>query len=214
MIFLLLRMQKEVVKNLIFDFGGVIANIERDRSVSAFRALGLKDAANYLDPYHQNGFFLELEEGRIDADRFCELLGPLCGRNVSFHEAKAAWMAFITDVPEYRLEYLESLADRYKLYLLSNTNPFIMDWARSPHFSRKGKRLEEYFDKLFLSYELKCVKPDKNIFRHLIAAGLDPRESVFLDDGPANIRAAQNLGFMTLLTENGKDWRNQLGELL
>jgi putative hydrolase of the HAD superfamily len=207
-------MQKVLVKNLIFDFGGVIVDIERDRSVNAFLELGLKEAENYLDPYHQNGFFLELEEGRIDADRFCELLGALCGRYVSFNQAKAAWMAFITDVPEYRLEYLESLADKYKLFLLSNTNPFIMDWARSPHFSRKGKRLDEYFNKMFLSYELKCVKPGTGIFQHLIAAGPDPRESVFIDDGPANIRTAHELGFMTLLTENGKDWRNQLGELL
>jgi putative hydrolase of the HAD superfamily len=67
---------------------------------------------------------------------------------------------------------------------------------------------------MFLSYELKCVKPDTGIFKYLIAAGPDPRESVFIDDGPANIRTAQELGFMTLLTENGKDWRNQLGELL
>jgi len=207
-------MQKVLVKNLIFDFGGLIVDIERDRSVNAFLELGLKEAENYLDPYHQSGFFLELEEGRIDADRFCELLGALCGRCVSFNQAKAAWMAFITDVPEYRLEYLESLADKYKLFLLSNTNPFIMDWARSPHFSRKGKRLDEYFNKMFLSYELKCVKPGTGIFQHLIAAGPDPRESVFIDDGPANIRTAQELGFMTLLTENGKDWRNQLGELL
>ena len=129
-------MQKVLVKNLIFEFGVVIVDIERDRSVNAFLELGLKEAENYLDPYHQNGFFLELEEGRIDADRICELLGALCGRCVSSNQTKAAWMAFITDVPEYRLEYLESLADKYKLFLLSNTNPFITVWARSPHFSR------------------------------------------------------------------------------
>ena len=77
---------------------------------------------------------------------------------------------------------MEELRRDYRLYVLSNTNPFVMDWARSSEFSPAGKPLDAYFDKLFLSYEMKCMKPDRAIFDRMAAeelakiAGLNIRE--------------------------------------
>ena len=79
-----------MIKNIIFDFGGVIAPIDRDKAVEAFVRLGLADADLRLDKYHQTGIFQELEEGRISAEIFQERLGELCGRKLEWEEAQRA----------------------------------------------------------------------------------------------------------------------------
>ncbi len=196
-----------MIDTVIFDLGGVIVDIDRDRSVKAFEALGLKEAGSYLDPYHQSGIFLELEDGRLDAEGFCERLGQLCGRPVSFLQAQEAWMGFISGVPRERLAYVDSLRKDYRVCLLSNTNPFIMEWARSPRFTPAGRALDDYFDQLFLSYIMKCVKPHRKIFLDVTEAlGARPENTLFIDDGPSNIATAKAMGFVTFMPLNGTNW--------
>ncbi len=204
-----------MIDSVIFDLGGVIVDIDRDRSVKAFEALGLKDAGSYLDPYHQSGFFLELENGRLDVAGFCEQLGLLCGRPISFLQAQEAWMGFISGVPRERLAYVDSLRKDYRVCLLSNTNPFIMEWARSPRFTPAGRALDDYFDQLFLSYIMKCVKPHQKIFRDMIdTLGTSPENTLFIDDGPSNIATAQTMGFITFMPENGTNWIPDIQKVL
>ena len=71
-----------------------------------------------------------------------------------------------TGVDEAMLECLEELRRRYRLYVLSNTNPYVMDWACSEEFSARRKPLNAYFDKLYLSYQLGVLKPDERIFQN------------------------------------------------
>lgn len=85
-----------MIRNIIFDFGGVIAPIDRDRAVQAFIRLGLKDADSRLDKYHQTGIFQQLEEGTLTEQEFRETLGQLCGRPLTFEEVKEAWMGFFS----------------------------------------------------------------------------------------------------------------------
>lgn len=204
-----------MVKNLIFDFGGVIVDIDRDRAVKHFESLGLSNAEELLDKYHQRGIFLEIEDGRIGTDEFCEKLGKLCHRNISFDEAKAAWFSFFVGDPQYRLDYLTALRERYKVYILSNTNPFIMGRARSADFTAAGKSLDYYVDKIYASYQIKSVKPGRKIFEYMINdASLNPAESVFIDDGAANVERGKELGFQVLHAVNGEDWRERLEDLL
>lgn len=196
------------IKNIIFDFGGVIADLNRDNAVRAFRSMGMENAEEILDQYHQKGIFLQIEDGRITPEEFCAELGKLCHRTITFEEAKAGWLAFFADVPQYRLDYLFELKKRYKLYILSNTNPFVMSWARSNEFTAAGKPLDHYVDKIYTSYELKTTKPDREIFDHLIKdADIDPAEILFVDDGAANIKMGKEIGFHTFQPENGEDWR-------
>jgi len=204
-----------MIDTIIFDLGGVLVNIDRDRSVRAFESLGLTDAASYLDPYHQNGFFLELEDGRLDTAGFCGHLGRLCSRPVSFSQAQEAWMTFITDVPAARLAFLDELRKEFKVCLLSNTNPFIMDWARSSRFTSEGRRLDDFFDHLFLSYEMKCVKPGREIFGKVMDfLQTDPGKVLFIDDGPANIAAGNECGLRTYMPVNGTNWIPAVQKLL
>lgn len=204
-----------MIKNIVFDFGGVIADIDRDKAVQAFIKLGLKDAETRLDKYHQTGIFQELEEGKLSADEFREELGKLCGRSLSVEETRQAWLGFFTGVDLRKLDYILELGKSYRVYILSNTNPYVMSWACSPEFSSRGKSLADYCDKLYLSYQIGCTKPDPEIFHYMLKdSGMIPSEILFVDDGGANIRMGNELGMHTYRPENGADWREELAQLL
>lgn len=143
-------------------------------------------------------------------------LGQLCGgRTPNWEETRQAWLGYFTGLDERLLDCLKELRKRYRLFVLSNTNPYVMDWACSPEFSSKGEPLTEFFDKLYLSYQIGVTKPDRRIFDFLIAdADILPSESLFIDDGAGNVQAARQLGFQTYCPHNGEDWRDALTVLL
>ena len=204
-----------MIKNIIFDFGGVLTTIDTSRAIEKFKALGLKDAENYLNSYKQTGIFFQLEDGAIDADTFVTELGKLCGREISYDEALDAWMGFIVNVQVEFMEYLQTLRGKYRLGVLSNTNPFLQGWARSEKFTDEGKRLDDYFDELYLSYLMKCSKPGKEIYLKMLNDGnMLPHETLFVDDGAKNIEAAEAVGIRTLKAVNGEDWREELEKIL
>ena len=204
-----------MIKNIRFDFGGVLTTIDTSRAIEKFKALGLKDAENYLNSYKQTGIFFQLEDGAIDADTFVSELGKLCGREISYDEALDAWMGFIVNVQVEFMEYLQTLRGKYRLGVLSNTNPFLQGWARSEKFTDEGKRLDDYFDELYLSYLMKCSKPGKEIYLKMLNDGnMLPHETLFVDDGAKNIEAAEAVGIRTLKAVNGEDWREELEKIL
>lgn len=205
----------ERIKNIVFDFGGVIVNFSREAAVKKFEEIGVANANELLDAYHQKGAFLQVEDGTINAEEFRIILSELAGKELTYEQVKEGWLGFMLDVPQYRLEYLLELRKKYKLYILSNTNPYVMSWARSNDFTIAGRPLDDYFDKIYTSYELKAVKPGKSIFELMIKdADMLPGETLFVDDGPANIKMAKELGMMTFQPINGEDWRDDLTALL
>ncbi|MEO5133100.1 HAD family phosphatase, partial [Bacteroides ovatus] len=157
-----------MIKNIVFDFGGVIVDIDRDKAVQAFIKLGLADADTRLDKYHQTGIFQELEEGKLSADEFRKQLGDLCGRPLTMEETKQAWLGFFNEVNLNKLDYILELRKSYHVYILSNTNPFVMSWACGPDFSSKKKPLNDYCDKLYLSYQIGHTKPAPEIFEFMV----------------------------------------------
>lgn len=204
-----------MIRNLVFDFGGVVVDINWDNAVARFKEIGLKDADIVLDRYKQQGIFLELEEGKIGKNTFSEKLSEMCGRKLSNEELEYAWLGFFNEISLPRLRMLEELHRKYKMCLLSNTNPYVMDWARSDKFSDLGKGLDFYFDKLYMSYMIGVTKPSADIFEYMIKdSGLDPEETLFVDDGLSNIETARSLGFDTLHVTEGNDWTDSIAMLL
>ena len=203
------------IKNIVFDFGGVIIGIDRESAVKAFQSIGVKEADNLLDEYHQQGIFLDVEGGKMDAETFRKELSRICGKELTYKEVENGWKGFITEVPQYKLDYLNELRKKYKVYILSNTNPYIMGWARSKDFTPAGKPLDAYVDKIYTSYEAGFTKPDRGIFDYMIKdSGLNPAETLFVDDGAANINIGKELGFITMQPLNAEDWREKLEKLL
>lgn len=205
------------MRHLIFDFGGVFVQLNRNRAVQAFRDLGLCEADSLLDSYLQRGIFLDLETGRISAEVYLAELSRLCGKELSYEEVEQAWLAFMDPVSLPLLDYIASLRDSYRICLLSNTNPFIMNWARSSRFSKAGLPLDAYCDRLFLSYQMGCVKPDPQIFEKMIREeNIIPEESVFIDDSETNLLSSKRFGFQTFCPkpEEGAGWISRFSEFL
>ncbi|MBQ7494747.1 MAG: HAD family phosphatase [Bacteroidaceae bacterium] len=206
-----------MIKNLAFDFGGVLFDLDYEGAVEAFKQIGLADASNRLDRFHQRGVFEELESGRITPDAFRAELGKMCGRALTHDEVLGAWLGYVGGPVDVRkLHRLEELRARgYRTFLLSNTNPFVQSWAESSRFSSEGRPLSSYLEKCYTSYEVGIMKPDPGIFQFMLRdAGILPGETLFLDDSPANIAAAADLGIQTMLVEKNADWREAVEQRL
>lgn len=191
--------------------GGVIFRQDSEEAFRRFREVGL-DPEKYMGAFGQKEFFLDVENGKIDADTFCRKMAEASGReHVSWEEAQHCWLGFLKDVPVERLHYLLELKKHYHVCLLSNTNPFMMSFTRSRKFSSDGKPISFYFDTLFCSYEMKAYKPDSEIFiKALDTDKMIADETLFLDDSMKNIVAAQRLGLQTLYVKTNEDWRDRL----
>lgn len=204
------------IKNIVFDLGGVFIDLDHDQAVRRFKEIGMEDAEQLLDSYEQKGIFLEVENGTISADEFCQKLQEHTGKDLTYEDIKSGWLGFIADTPQYKLDYVLKLREHYNVYLLSNTNPIIQEgWARTNEFTPAGRPIGAYFDKMYTSYEVGVTKPDRRIFDYMIKdSGLIPAETLFVDDGKSNIEVGRTLGFITYQPQNGEDWREAIDALL
>ena len=205
-----------MIKNIIFDLGGVVITIDQEQAIRRFEELGLKDAAKQLDPYTQQGIFGDLEAGKISAEEFRSACSQMIGREVSYKECQYGWQGYAKDVPLRNLKALKRLkAEGYRIILLSNTNSYMMDWAESSDFDGEGHPLSYYFDAEYKSFECKLMKPDEAFFRHvLMSEKIFPEETLFVDDGPRNVAAASQLGIRTFCPVNGEDWTEEIYQYL
>lgn len=204
------------IKNIAFDLGGVVIALSYEQAVRRFEEIGLKDARQHLDAFHQRGIFGDLERGIITTEEFRIELGKLIGREVTYDECLYAWHGYVEYVPQKNLQMLLKLRQLgYKVCLLSNTNPFMMQWAMSNEFDGNGHSMDYYFDNLYLSYKYKYMKPSLEIFK-IMLEGQQSRaeETLFIDDGQKNVEAAKELGMKTLFPENNEDWTEPLAKLL
>ena len=205
-----------MIKNIVFDLGGVIITLNFEQAVRRFYDMGVENIRTYLDPFAQTGIFGDLESGKISAEDFRLKLSELAGCELSFADCLYAWKGFVEDVPRCNLDTLVALRQKgYRLILLSNTNPYMMSWAMSPDFSGDGHALSDYFDACYLSYQCGIMKPDPAIFQLMLEKeGILPHETLFLDDGPRNVKVAATLGIQTYQPREGEDWTEKLKLLL
>ena len=200
-------MKRKGFKNLIVDFGGVLIDLDRQRCLKNFKELGLPDVEHTLDIYHQQDFFQQYEKGLISSADFRNVIREKIGRDVADARIDAAWNSFLVSIPTYKLDLLLALRKDYVVYLLSNTNEIHWEWSCEHAFPYKAFRVEDYFEHIFLSYEMKMAKPDEEIFRKVLDdAGLDPKETFFIDDSETNCLTARSLGISTYTPKAGEDW--------
>lgn len=200
-------MKRKGIKNLIVDFGGVLIDLDRQRCLENFRELGLPDVEHTLDLYHQQDFFQQYERGLISSADFRNVIREKIGKDVDDARIDAAWNSFLVSIPTYKLDLLLALRKDYVVYLLSNTNEIHWKWSCEHAFPYKTFCVEDYFEHIFLSYEMKMAKPDEEIFRKVLDdAGLDPKETFFIDDSEANCMTARSLGISTYVPKAGEDW--------
>ncbi|MCI6617287.1 MAG: HAD family phosphatase [Prevotella sp.] len=204
-----------MIKNIIFDLGGVLITIDQQEAVRRFRDLGLPDAEERLNPYTQSGIFGDLEIGKITAEQFRRSLSEITGRPLTAEDCTHAWLGYHKELPPRNIRMLQQLrAEGYRILLLSNTNPFMQGWVESRNYA-DGHPLSFYFDALYRSYEVKMMKPNEAFFQYVLDnEHIRPGETLFVDDGPRNCAAAAGLGIRTFCPINGSDWTQEIRQYL
>ena len=194
------------IRNLLFDLGGVIINLDRQRCVDALTALGDEKADEMLDLSVQRGTLMDLEEGKISPSDFFKRMRQKIGKAVSDEEIVHALNELLIGIPLDRLILLRKLRQRFNVMMLSNTNPIMFDTKIAECFAQEGLSITDYFDDVYLSYRLKSCKPDIAIFKKVIELSrIVPQETLFFDDSQKNLDAAASLGFKTFLVTPDRD---------
>ena len=190
----------ENIKNIIFDLGGVILNIDLKKTELAFAELGVGNFNAYYTLQTSTPLFHDLETGAITPDIFYDELRELLQLPLSNEDIKNAWNALLLDFPKERIEWLKAIKKKYKIYLLSNTNKIHYD-AFIQLFNEQinDGSFNDLFIKAFYSHEIKLRKPTKESFDFLLKQeNLVAAETVFIDDLLPNIEAARHVGLKTI----------------
>lgn len=193
---------KNKIKNIIFDLGGVLLDISLD---SVLRELKERFATQLpFDPHKglvlsEYPFFVEYEVGQISSEEFLAKFRQLLNTSASDDELIDVWNKMLVGFPKGRLDCVYSLKEKYRLFLLSNTNEIHVSAFSQMALDENAERpLTSCFEKIYYSHEIHCRKPDEEPFQLVIAENdLKPHETLFIDDFPANITTAQKLGLHT-----------------
>ncbi len=196
------------IKNIIFDLGGVIVNLNANLTIQAFNKLGISDFDKLYTLANQSQLFDRLDRGEISDMNFRNEIRNLTGLNISDEKIDDAWNKMILDAPYSRLSLLEKAKSNYNTFLLSNTNSIhINTFTNYLNSEYNVKSLQHYFSKkTYLSYEIGMRKPEKRIFNHVIEdSNLNPSETLFIDDTIEHIRTASGIGINSYLLEPDKE---------
>ena len=186
-----------MIKALIFDFGDVFINLDKEgtirRSIELFGKDIITEARNEnnLAIFEVNNNY---EKGLISTQEFV-LFYTSQFKNVTKVGAISLWNSLLKDFPKYRLEFIKSLANKkkYRLILLSNTNELHID-----HIKTHVPFYEEFkacFDAFYLSHEIGLRKPDSSIYEFVLEHNdLKAEECFFIDDTIQNTESAKTLG--------------------
>ena len=189
-----------MIDTIIFDFGDIFINLDKEATPLALKKLGLKEWNSNLDALN-----LDFEKGKISETEF--ILGfqnyiP----NASIHQIREAWNAILLDFPLYRLEFLQMLSQKYRLFLLSNTDSIHIERFQHKAGISFYRDFYQCFEKVYFSYELGMRKPETAIFEFVIKEhNLLPKNTLFVDDNLENIESAEKLGLQVWHLQKGEE---------
>ena len=202
-------MQK--IKNVIFDFGNVIFEIDFIKAQQSFTNLGIADIESFFAHKGHNSIFDDLETAKISPQKFRDGLRELTKKpNLTDSELDEAWNSLLVGYSENNNQVLLEMKTKYRTFLLSNSNEIHYDWIINyigTEFNLNN--YDDHFEKVYFSQQMKLRKPNKEIFQQvLVENNLLPEETLFIDDSPQHLEGAKKLGIQTLLmTENPSNLR-------
>ncbi|MFO7842468.1 MAG: HAD family phosphatase [Bacteroidales bacterium] len=195
----------EGIKNIIFDLGNVIINIDSNRAVNAMKEMGFDNFEESYTLLQQSDLFDYLEKGLITPEKFRTDLQVHFNRSVSPKKIDNAWNSMLLDFPKKRIKLLQELKSKYRLFLLSNTNIIHYHKYNQDFIDQYGFGLSNLFEKVYLSFDMGMRKPDLEVFKYVIKdSNLKPIETLFVDDSAENIDSANELGLKTLFIDVSK----------
>ena len=189
------------VKNIIFDLGNVILDIDTKLSEVAFANKGLENFENLYTLAAQSEIFDRLEVGNITPKEFYAEFRQLTKTHLSDDVIKNCWNALILDYEPKRIELLKKLKTKYRTFILSNTNKIHYDFYTTLiKQTQNVDGLESLVEKAYFSHEINLKKPGRQIFEYIMQdSNLSASETIFIDDNEPNIITAAEMGFKTIL---------------
>ena len=192
------------IDNIIFDWGGVITNINYQNTVEEFKKIGLKNFHEYFTQQHQNDLFKEYEIGAITSielrDRLRNDLDPWR----TDEEIDKAWCAMLLDTPFANIELVQRVAQKFNIFLLSNTNEIHVNYYNARLKREFNINYPSLFKQVFYSHQVGKRKPNADVFQHVInEIGLIAQKTLFIDDTEMHIDAADNIGLQAFFLNNG-----------
>lgn len=204
-----------MLKAIIFDLGGVLISLDKARCIRAFKEIaGFDRIEEFLDTSHQRGMIGDLEASRISVAEFFAECRKYCRPGVSDADIRRCFHALLDPIRPETAALLRQLARNHELYILTNNSSVTLE--KTYEDARKaGIDLQKTFRHIFVSQDLKMLKPSPEIFAHVIrATGLPPEEMLYVDDSPRNVEAARAAGLNAVRHEPGTDLRATLLPLL
>lgn len=194
------------IKNVVFDLGGVLINLDFDSCLNAFRTAGFDNIEQQVCQFRGKGLFAQFEKGEITPETFRKTIRQETSQSLTDRKIDDMWNLMLLDIPREKLDLLLELRGRYMVFLLSNTNQIHWNYACEQMFSYRGFRVNDFFEDTFLSFEMHQAKPDKEIYELMMKeANILPEETFFIDDSDANCKAAGSLGLQTHHYHIGED---------
>ena len=193
------------INALLFDLGGVIVDLDYNKTIEAFEAIGLEDAEHLYNQFNQSKIFDEFEIGSISREEFMGLLQEKIPQKVSQSKIKEAWNAMILGFEKSKLEQIKRYSEKIPCYLLSNTNEIHLEYIQTLLQEVPFKNLELLFTKCYYSHIIGKRKPHRETFEWVLNdMGSSPEEVLFIEDSPQHIRGAEKAKIKTLHFTNGR----------
>jgi putative hydrolase of the HAD superfamily len=195
---------QQPIQNIIFDLGGVFLNINYMATRDAFISLGIEDFDALYSQSHANHLFEDLETGKITPAAFYSEFRKQTGKSLSDDQIRDAWNAMLLDFPLERLDWLDTIRTKYRIFLFSNTNQIHHDaFSKAYRELSGGRNFDDYFIKAYYSHTLGLRKPYPDSFLALCETEkLDPAVTLFIDDTSKNIEGAQQAGLQTIYLQH------------
>lgn len=203
------------IQNVIFDLGGVIINLDQNRTISEFNKISQIPFESIYTSAKQDEIFCLLDKGKISTADFMNEIKRQIRYSGPTEDLLMAWNAMLLDVPEERLDALVEMKHNYNTYLLSNTcEPHIEAFERELENEHGIKNFDDYFDKVYYSCRIGMRKPDKEIFEFVLRDNnLKPEETVFIDDSPQHVKGAGECGINAFLLQKNMSVNDLLKQL-
>lgn len=184
------------IKNIIFDLGGVILDIDYQKTVDAFRALGFEDFDKHYTQAQQSGVFDAFETGQMTSEDFVHSMRQYLPESIDNQQIIDAWNALLLSWKKERISFIQELKSRYNLFLFSNTNAIHKTCFESTYQQQiQAPHFDDLFIKAYYSHEFGKRKPHPESFLALLAENnLNPNETLFIDDSIQHVEGARQAG--------------------
>mgnify|MGYP003584015348 CR=1 FL=1 len=192
------------LKNIIFDYGNVIFEINFKRTQNALLQLGITDVEVFFAHKSHNQLFDDFETNTISASEFRTGIRKAAhNNNLTDQQIDDAWNSLLIGVSANNHDVLLEMKAKYRTFLLSNNNEIHYNWIiKHINENYSIENYDNYFEKAYFSHLMKLRKPNVNIFEQVIKENnLNPTETLFIDDSPQHIEGAKKAGLHTLLMD-------------